>query len=821
MPGKKITSFFKNRSFIKRSFSNSSALLSILMVLILFTSFTPSSTASNAYLFTEKCVLAPPTIDITASGKYNLKNLMCYFIDETNQLSIDDIQTNQAIPNYKIFEQASISKPNANYWLSFTLENKKKKAVTRILALNDILINEATLYRDDSNFSSTTGFKIPYSQTPLKQRLFAFEIEIPPESKITFYLKLNSSFYLVFQPYIIDPINMIQQGETSSTKSYILIGMLSGVFIYMLIIFIHTREFDKSLINFCLFLLASTSLLLHMNGFLLPYLLDNPWLQVNAYNIIITLVATFFLLSCNQQFFDFEEFSYIAPASKISISLFTLLSLSTLFYPPEYISVYIVYLASFIMLLLALFCIILIIRRKGKAPQLAVGSVFFLITTIIANLGTMGLYNLPWLARHGFELGLSFIGIFMALTISDRIILYRKETTEMAQEAATAVAKGEAKSQFLAKMSHEIRTPLNGIIGILDLMKDTSLDSQQKDYLKLIEHSNENLLKVINDILDYSKIEANKLEIKPQAFDLLLLINDVSNFYANQCFRKKISFSSFVSPEAPSQVYGDPNRLKQILNNLLANAIQYTDSGLVELKVKVAHQNKNECTIYFSVLDTGKGIPNTQVDNVFESFTQILDNHTNISGTGLGLSICKQLVSLMDGEIGVQSKTNEGSCFWFTIPFAIDIAQPSISSVTSYTTPTLNNEANLSKKILVVEDNVINLEVIKGMLQKLNFELDFAQNGDQALKLLTANHDNYSLILMDCEMPIMDGFTCTGKIRSFEEYYNKQKVPIIAITAHAIPGYKDKCLSAGMDDHLPKPIQRQDLVITLNKWLKH
>jgi len=755
-----------------------------------------------------------PILDISKEGKFKLIPFLEYSIDSTNEKSYQDILNN--VDSMQPFLRTSISNPNKNYWFKFTLKNKTDKSVSRIISLNDILINEATLYGPRE--IQRTGLQLPYNETPLQQRLYSFEIEVPANSETQYLLNLSSSFYLIFNPYVIDPMGMIKEAEKTATQSYILIGMLTGVFIYILIIMFHTREFDKSLFTFSLFLFSCIMILLHLNGFLLPYLLQNPWLQLNTYNIFVTSTAAFFLASCRQQFSYLEEFRHISPITRFPIYIFWSLLTSTIFIDPKIVTIYIVYLSALVIFIMTCFSVILIVRAKNALPLLVFGNALFLITTIISNLGSMGFYEFPWLSRHGFEIGLCFISIFMALSVSDKIILYRKKSAEQASQAAAEKAKGEAKSQFLAKMSHEIRTPLNGIIGILELLKDTSLDNKQENYLKLIEHSNANLLKVINDILDFSKIEANKLEIENTEFNLQQKISDISNFYSNQCSQDKISFSCNIASDVPETVYGDPYRLEQVLNNLLSNALKFTHSGLIELKVKVSHIDNKECTIYFSVLDTGIGIHQSQIDELFTSFFQASPNDTipRKQGTGLGLTICKQLTELMDGQIGVQSRQGEGSCFWFTIPFKLH-SKESEQDILSNTIDEEGDDDAL--RLLVVEDTEINMEVLKGMLERENFSIDMAHHGKVALDMYKQNYSLYSAVLMDCEMPVMDGFTCTRKIRQFEKQQDIDSIPIIAITAHAIPGYREKCIKAGMDDHLAKPIQSEHLLEKVRYWI--
>ncbi len=785
------------------------------------TTNTPGTTASYQLTDSSETPLGQPVLDVSKTGKHPLTPALSFIVDQTNTVTFEQAQT--LTNKFKTFTDASTANPNKNYWFQFTLANYNDEPVERVLALNDILITNAELFYRSNNkeHHQMLGLAHPYDQAGLKHRQFSFRVDIPAHTEITYYLKLSSSFYLIFTPFVADPVNMIGISEKSATINFIMIGALIGVFLYIIIILFHTREFDNTLFTFSCFLLSSILLLLYLNGFLLPLLFNSPWLQLNAYNIFVAATAISFLVSCRQQFSHLPVFKYIEPVTLYAGHMYCALILASFFFPPEQISVYTVFFSAFVLLSLSLFCVLLLFIEKNSLPLLVFGNVAFLITTVISNLGSMGLFESPWISRHGFEIGLSLIGIFMALAVSDKIILYRRESTNMATAAASANARNEAKSRFLAKMSHEIRTPMNGVLGIVELLKESNLDSTQKHYIKLIEDSGSSLIKVINDILDYSKIEADKLEFENITFDLPLMLNDICNFYSSQSSNKKLTFESAISTDIPSSVVGDPVRIRQIITNLLSNALKFTSSGVIELKVNVQHIDNKECTLYFAITDTGIGVAQESLDTLFSSFVQADPSNTrNFGGTGLGLAICKQLVELMGGEIGAQSRINEGSCFWFTLSLAL----PDTSSISSNSDT--SQEIGKTKQsilhhpscVLVVEDNDINREVIQGMLERLNVNAEYVCNGKQAVDAYEHSHDKYSLILMDCEMPVMDGFSATKNIRLHEQEKSLESIPIIAITAHAIPGYKEKCLEAGMNDHIAKPVQRDELVKKLSHW---
>ncbi|MCP4757058.1 MAG: response regulator [Proteobacteria bacterium] len=446
--------------------------------------------------------------------------------------------------------------------------------------------------------------------------------------------------------------------------------------------------------------------------------------------------------------------------------------------------------------------------------------------TLEEIISELGMTDQLMFIRKPFD-SVTVIQMALALTKKWSLNQKSKKHIEELEEANRALKKAKemaeaannAKSEFLANMSHELRTPMNGVLGMAELVLQTDLKEQQREFIQTIFSSGKALLTILNDILDLSKIEAKKLVIEKINFDLKKVVEDIITLFSGTAESKGLKLIRNLGEGIPSALHGDPNRLNQILSNLLANALKFSEKGEVKLSIIILEVTEDKVNLRFEVSDTGIGIEEKKIPYIFQPFTQADSSSTRrYGGTGLGLPIIKKLVDLMEGELGVSSVVNRGSVFWVRLPFekqksfeieTFTLRQPHLDDI---------KEDQMGQlRLLVVEDDPINQAIMTGMLEKLGYSADITSNGKEALDCL--RRSSYDLIFMDCLMPQMDGFEATRIIRKLEEREKSvNRLPIVAITAKAMKEDRVKCIKAGMDGFITKPIMMKDLQKTLDRF---
>jgi signal transduction histidine kinase/ActR/RegA family two-component response regulator len=389
--------------------------------------------------------------------------------------------------------------------------------------------------------------------------------------------------------------------------------------------------------------------------------------------------------------------------------------------------------------------------------------------------------------------------------------------SESAREKAESAS--EAKSGFLAVMSHELRTPLNGVLGMIDLIQEDPLTALQREYLNTARESTEDLLLVIGNILDYSNMDSGTLKLDTRQFDLKVLISNCAATYRQLADEHGLALILTFVGDWPEQalVIGDAARLRQVFAGLMDNAIKFTQVGCVNVQASYTSLVDNCITLNCSISDSGTGIPAERITEIFSSFYQLdHGNNRQHGGIGLGLPLVQGLIEMMGGHIQVDTNPGNGSSFQFELPFEL-----SANNTSSISAPTaLQINADKPAQALVVEDNPVNQRVATAMLTRLGFKTDAVSNGKEALTLVKNNHIGYDVILMDCQMPVMDGFETTQYIREWERSNGRVGTPIIALTADVLPGTEHNCKSSGMSDYLSKPVRKENLMTVLKRWVQ-
>ncbi|MCR8921162.1 response regulator [Dasania sp. GY-MA-18] len=756
---------------------------------------------------------------------YNLNEDIYWFEDKSQLMTIADIIQPQNLDRFQLNQKKlfNLGFKESNVWLHLQLQRPQSQAANKewFLSIDNPLLDHIEIYQySQKTLTKTTvlGDLLSFEKRQVKHRSFITPLRFE-SNNIDLFIKITSSSVLKVPLYLFDDIKLAEQYGYTSNYYGMYFGVIFCAFIYCFFKFIKTRE--RFLLYGFSYILAFAFIQATLSGYAFQYL----WPQRPEFNqasiiLSVSLSCLFGLLTCRHFLALPESKSSFEIALNGSIALAIVLTLLVPFVS------YQTALEITLMLILsastAVFaCTISSISLGDKTARLfllawlcmAPGIVNYCLIT--ANYVDVGL-----LTETAILAGSALQVILLSLALDNRshehfknsFALQASAQQQLAQQVAELETKlnhsqraSLLKDSFLATISHELRTPVNSIEGSLSLVDTNTMDQQQSHYINAAYNSAQNLTTLINSILHFSEIQAGTAKTKKESFELRPIFNRLADAFRHRCNTKNITLNWHIDKNVPNYIVSDSDQLSLILSQLVDNAIKYTEQGSITVTISTEKQQ-----LIFSVHDTGQGINPTKLSSIIKEFqhnnSDYMRHHHDM---GIGLSICHRICLLLNAELHIESTLGQGSLFTFVAPLQLpNITQPQDHSA--------EPNSHKEKIVLIAEDNPVNQMVLKGMLEKLDCIVLTANNGQQALD--TLQQQPVDIILMDCQMPIMDGFEATKKIRQTNSAYSN--VPIIAVTANAMAGDNEQCIALGMNDYIKKPINRELLAQKIQHWLR-
>ncbi len=737
--------------------------------------------------------------------------------------TLEEIRNN---PENLDFQPMGSENPNIGftkdqYWVKFRITNNTAENFTYYLETARPITDRIDLFSIDTSgeiLKQQSGDKMAFSERSFDHRKTIFELQLPSEETLEIYIHYENDGEVLNLPLVL-------HNASSLLKITYIEQLVFGIFFGILLIaaiiylFFFFALGERSFLYYSIYVITVGFLQFSLDGYFYQYLGSGGGWFSNHAVVLFAIISAAFLGKYSEVYLNIKQHSSFLPKLFTGIYICLALLLVAVIFVPDFLafsypSVNVLGLGVLVAILVS---VIRLFSKKIKVDKFFLTGIFFLILGfVIFILNNLSVLPNTFLTQNSAKLGTGLEIIFLSLSMANRIKKLKSEKEELQQLSLIRLQEmNELKSYFLSNLSHELRTPLNAIMGLADSMALEADNQKVRNTSNVIKASSVSLLNLINDILDFSKIEKGELKLENEVFDPLEILEELQINYKNSAEEKGLSFEFTLKNQVSEPVIGDANRLAQIVNNILDNAVKFTPEGEILVDLETI-QNKNESMeLILRVSDTGIGIPKEKMETIFDSLTQeSINNKRKYGGLGLGLYIIKVLVDMHQGKIHMES--NQGLGTTCTLKLSYPLAPKPKAKEKQFPTESYDL---LGSNILVVEDDPINQMVLKMILKKWEgTEISFANNGAEGLEKL--KEASFDLVLMDLQMPVMDGYEACIAIRKGDAGIENKNIPIIAVTADVMESTKQRVISIGMDDYLAKPVHRDRLYAKMIRLLE-
>lgn len=749
--------------------------------------------------FCNHLVHAQVTEFYSLDNEFSLVESSVILADESGELSINDVIAIDVDWQEHSLSKLDSTDLNKALWARVRLHSRGENNYYRYIAFENSLYDfiDAYIFKNGEQISHFQGGEgYPFHVRPIDNRNVIFPLQIDSKEILDIYFRLSDLHSGTVAIKLVSPDYYAGRDQMTVAGLMLYSGFMIIIFIYYTAIYLVIRRVE--FISYSVFVLISTIFALVQHGVALQFLWPNfpEWALISdPVMLMLSAAAGYWFLRefCHlktESPFFYWVLSLFIVFQVILIGGFVLLDEGAMFNLAIRAMIPGIICAVIVVVMLA-------IKGAASAKSFALAWLFMSVGVLAQIFSSIGIIERNVFTNNGFMIGNVFYVLILSFSLA-RLV------QEMESERIHAISMSKTKSEFFAKMSHELRTPIHGVLGLVELLADTPMSEFQKRYIKLINVTGKSLLSVVNDLLDYSKIEAGEMRLNQQVFSIKDLTEEVAAIFSHNYKYGDVPLRIDVSELGSNTVFGDKEKIKQVLLNLLSNAFKFTKEGYVELTVGLESVGQ-QCYL-FAVRDTGVGIVDSDKAHLFDAFYQVNKHQSgDVKGTGLGLAICQQMAQLMGGVIEAESELNKGATFTLKIPLESSVAEQAIDSVAAQGT----DEIERSLNILVAEDNITNQIVMQGMLKKLGHKITIVENGHDAIQVLNLEDNSFDLVLMDHDMPVMNGVDATIALRKSSG--KNRDIMVVAMTAHNSEEIKSECLAAGMNDFLSKPLSLNQL----------